>query len=77
MLGEEMWRGHMEEMVTSNNNNCHGWPACYYLMKPGFFLFIVYRRVNCTESIWILVSVTWLIRTLTKGRLMGSRADFI
>ena len=46
MLGEEMWRGHMEEMVTSNNNNCHGWHACYYLMKPGFFLFIVYRRVN-------------------------------
>ena len=46
MLGEEMWRRYTEEVVTFNNNNYHGWHACYYLMKPGFFLFIVYRRGN-------------------------------
>lgn len=46
MLGEEMWKGHKEEVVTINNNNCQRWNACCYLTKPVFFLFIVYRRGN-------------------------------
>lgn len=45
MLEEETWGGgNTEEVVTFNNY--HGWHACYYLIKPGFFLFILYRRGN-------------------------------